>query len=100
MTAAGAPKEREALRYQYVLLGQVLALEIKMVHPQMPLEHCSEVAYRFVCLMYGHWKMVATLGLAGDHKRITRRAVDRIIAAYAHADSDPKDWPMAWRRQG
>jgi AcrR family transcriptional regulator len=96
--AAGAPKVREALRDQYTLLGQVLALEIKMVHPHLSLEHCAEIAYLFVCLMYGHWKMVATLGLSEDHKYITRRAVDRIITLYAQEGSRPKDWPRPWTR--
>lgn len=97
--AGGAPKVRDALRDQYALLGHVLALEIKMVHPRMSFEHCAEVAYLFVCLMYGHWKMVATLGLAEDHKRISRRAMDRIIAAYAEEPDTPRNWPTAWRRQ-
>lgn len=98
--SGGSPKVRDALREQYGLLGHVLSLEIKMVHPHLALEHCAEIAYVFVCLMYGHWKMVASLGLAEDHRHITRRAVDRIIAAYAGAEPDPKGWPTAWRGQG
>lgn len=97
--AAGSPKVRDALREQYLLLGQVMALEIKMAHPQLTLDACAEISYLFVCLMYGHWKMVATLGLADDHKHITRRAMDRIIAAYALRPAPPKDWPTPWRRQ-
>jgi hypothetical protein len=97
--SAGSPKVRDALRDQYALVGHVLALEIKMVHPHLTLEHCAEIAYLFVCLMYGHWKMVATLGLAEDHKHITRRAVDRIIASYAEDRTDQKDRPTVWRRQ-
>ncbi|MFN3644202.1 MAG: TetR/AcrR family transcriptional regulator [Gemmobacter sp.] len=97
--AAGAPRVRDALRDQYTLLGQVLALEIKIVHPHLTLDHCAEVSYLFTCLMYGHWKMVASLGLAEDHKHITRRAVDRIITLYAQEGARPKDWPRPWRRQ-
>lgn len=98
--AAGSPRVRDALREQYALLGQVLALEIKMVHPHLTLDHCAEISYLFVCLMYGHWKMVGSLGLAEDHKHITRRAVDRIIAAYARDPADdPRDWPTPWRRR-
>lgn len=97
--AAGSPKVRAALRDQYTLLGQVLALEIKIVHPHLTLDHCTEVSYLFTCLMYGHWKMVASLGLTEDHKHITRRAVDRIIAVYAQEGARPKDWPRLWQRQ-
>ncbi len=97
--AAGSAKVRAALRDQYTLLGQVLALEIKIVHPQLTLDHCAEISYLFTCLMYGHWKMVASLGLTEDHKHITRRAVDRIITLYAQEGSRPKDWPRPWTQQ-
>ena len=96
--SAGAPKVRAALLDQYTLLGQVLALEIKMVHPHLTLDHCTEISYLFTCMMYGHWKMVASLGLSEDHKHITRRAVDRIITLYAQEGSRPKDWPRPWTR--
>jgi AcrR family transcriptional regulator len=98
--AAGSSKVRTALREQYTLLGQLLALEIKIVHPHLTLDHCAEISYLFTCLMYGHWKMVASLGLAEDHKRITRQAVDRIIGLYAQESSRPKDWPRPWQTQG
>lgn len=97
--AGGSPKVRTALREQYTLLGQLLALEIKIVHPHLTLDLCAEISYLFTCLMYGHWKMVATLGLAEDHKRITRQAVDRIIQLYAQESSRPKDWPRPWQTE-
>gem|GEM_PF-6584667 len=97
--AARAPRVRAALLEQYSLLGQVLALEIKMAHPQLTLEHCAEISFLFTCLMYGHWKMVASLGLSEAHKHITRRAVDRIIMLYAEEGSRPRDWPRPWERQ-
>jgi len=97
--SAGAPKVRAALLEQYTLLGHVLALEIKMVHPHLTLDHCAEISYLFTCLMYGHWKMVASLGLSKDHKLIARRAVDRIIELYALEGRRPKDWPRPWTRQ-
>ncbi len=84
--AAGSPRIRDNLRAQYTLLGQVLQLEIKMQYPELSLEDCAEISYLFVCIMYGHWKMVASLGLGEDHKLISRRAIDRIIASYAAGD--------------
>lgn len=97
--AGRSPKVRSALREQYTLLGQLLALEIKIVHPHLTLEHCTEISYLFTCLMYGHWKMVASLGLNENHKRITRRAVGRIIELYAQESPRGKDWPRPWERQ-
>jgi AcrR family transcriptional regulator len=97
--AGTSPKVRAALREQYTLLGQILALEIKIVHRHLSLDDCAEISYLFTCLMYGHWKLVASLGLAEGHKRITRRAVDRLIHLYAAEGSRPKDWPRPWAQQ-
>jgi hypothetical protein len=46
--------------------------------------------------MYGHWKMVATLGLSPEHRRITRRSIDRIIASYRVA-REPVGVAGIWR---
>lgn len=71
------------LRGQYGLLGQVVAHEIHLKHPAIGREGADELSYLFVCLMYGHWEMVASLGLAEDHKQVTRQAMDRLIESYA-----------------
>lgn len=81
--AAGSDRIRTNLRGQYTLLGQVLQLEVKMQFPDLSLADCAEISYLFVCIMYGHWKLVASLGLVEDHKLISRRAIDRIIDSYA-----------------
>jgi AcrR family transcriptional regulator len=84
--AAGSGRVKAKLRGQYTLLGQVLQLEIKMAHRALALDDCAEIGYLFVCIMYGHWKMVATLGISTDHRIIARRAIDRIIASYIRGD--------------
>lgn len=81
--AAGSPAVRANLQNQYGLIGQVVAHEIQLRHPTIGAEGADELSYLFVCLMYGHWKMVASLGLAEDHKHVTRRAIDRLIDSYA-----------------
>lgn len=80
--AAGNPTVRDNLRGQYSLLGQVVSHEIHLRYPQIGREGADELSYLFVCLMYGHWKMVASLGLSEDHKHITRQALDRLIQTY------------------
>lgn len=84
--AAGSDRIRTNLRGQYTLLGQVLQLEIKMLHPALSMEDCAEISYLFVCVMYGHWKLVASLGVSENHKLIARRSIDRIIQSYANND--------------
>lgn len=96
--AAGSPAVRENLRSQYGLLGQVVSHEVQLQHPQMRSEHAMELSYLFVCLMYGHWKMVASLGYSEEHKVISRKAMSRLIASYvAHPDA-PSGQSQAWSK--
>lgn len=41
--------------------------------------------------MYGHWKMVASLGCSSGHNRIAREAMDRIISSYLDRYDDPDE---------
>ena len=87
--AAGSERIRRNLHEQYSLLGHTIAHEIQISYPSLPQRACREVAYLFVSLMYGHWKMVASLGFSGEHNRIARDAMDRIIASYLERFDDP-----------
>jgi AcrR family transcriptional regulator len=97
--AAGSDKVRANLRQQYGLLGQVVAHEIALQH-KLGQEQCGELSYLFVCLMYGHWKMVATLGFAEEHKHITRQAMDRLIDSYAGQTREPVSEATPWASKG
>ena len=70
------------LRQQYTLLGQVVSHELRQQYQEIPLPACEQLSFVFVSLMYGHWKMVASLGLNEEHKHITRQALDRLIDSY------------------
>lgn len=94
--ATRSPAIRRNLRDQYTLLGHALTHELRLSHPRIPLQSCAEISYLFVALMYGHWKMVATLGLSPDHRHVTRRAIDQIIASYEE-DPLPLDNLTVWR---
>jgi hypothetical protein len=56
--------------------------EFRVSHPGLDLRSAEELSWLFVCLMYGHWKMVATLGVSAAHNRVTRGAMDRLIRSY------------------
>lgn len=92
--ATGSERIRANLRGQYTLLGQVLCHEFRVAHPSLSLRACEELSYAFVCIMYGHWKMVATLGLSPAHNRVARAAMDCLIRGYL-LDSGPKDGSVA-----
>ena len=94
--AAGSEKVRTNLRNQYTLLGQVLQFEIKTQFPDLSHEDCAEISYLFVTIMYGHWKMVASLGLNEDHKLIARRSIDRLIASFANNDVERAGIVRVW----
>lgn len=89
--AAGSQEIRTNLREQYSLLRHVLAHEIQISHPTIPQRACREIGYLFVSLMYGHWKMVASLGFSTGHNRVARQAMDRIIESYLARYDDPDD---------
>ena len=89
---------RNNLASQYKLLGQVLAQEFLVQYPKLDQRSSAELSYLFVCLMYGHWKMVATLGFDNDHRYITRRAMDRLIRSYVEYPGDSDAEIRAWTR--
>ncbi|WP_422824717.1 TetR/AcrR family transcriptional regulator [Thalassococcus sp. BH17M4-6] len=98
--AAGDPAVRQNLRTQYGLLGHVISHEMQVHRPELSVPDCQELSYLFVCLMYGHWKMVASLGYSEDHKHITRRAIDRLVQSYAAASGPAADACKAWSTDG
>ncbi len=80
--AATDQKVRGNLKAQYELLQMTLAHEVQISHPQLHQAACRELGYLIVALMYGHWKMVASLGFSDDYNRTSRAALDRLIQSY------------------
>lgn len=94
--AARAPQVKANLRQQYTLPGHVVSHEVRQQFPEIPLPQCEEISFAFVSLMYGHWKMVASLGLSEDHKHITRAAIFRLIESYRR-DPAPAGCATIWK---
>ncbi len=80
---------RKNLHDQYALLQMTIAHEIQISHPDMPPAACRELGYLLVTIMYGHWKMVATLGFSETQNRVSRSAMDRLIESYLNRYDDP-----------
>ncbi|WP_102959023.1 TetR/AcrR family transcriptional regulator [Mangrovicella endophytica] len=87
--AAALPTVRKNLFDQYTLLQHTIAHEVQISYPALPQTACREIGFLFVALMYGHWKMVASLGFSERYNRITREAVDRLIQSYCQRYDDP-----------
>ncbi|MGE0667840.1 MAG: TetR/AcrR family transcriptional regulator [Sphingomonadales bacterium] len=88
--AGTSRRVRQNLHEQYSLLQQTLAHEIQISHPTLPQSGCRELGYLIVITMYGHWKMVATLGFSTDYNRVSRQAIDRLIESYLANYVDPE----------
>jgi len=94
--ATGSPAVRRNLVGQYRLLGHVMSHEFRVSHPELSPAAAEELSYLFVSLMYGHWKMVATLGISEDHNRLTRAAIDRLIRSYCNNDGPEPGIVHVW----
>ena len=97
--AARSERVKTNLRQQYTLLGQVVSHELRQQYPEISLPVCEQLSFVFVSLMYGHWKMVASLGLSPEHKQITRQAMDRLIESYRQAPT-PAACASTWKPEG
>lgn len=95
--AAGSEKMRAKLSHQYGLLGQVIALELQLEHPQLTDKAALEISWLFVCLMYGHWKMVGSLGHSNVNKYITRLGLERLIRSYLSKDMPEAQSALVWQ---
>ena len=87
--AATDLKVRTNLKAQYELLQMTLAHEIQISYPQLHQSGCRELGYLIVVTMYGHWKMVASLGFSDEYNLISRRALDRLIESYVASYAPP-----------
>jgi len=80
--ASTSDKVQKNLRDQYTLLQMTLAHEIQISYPALSQDHCRELGYLVVVTMYGHWKMVASLGFDESYNVVSRAAIDRLIESY------------------
>lgn len=87
--ATGSERIRRALYEQYNILQYTIAHEVQISNPTLNQKACREIGFLFVSLMYGHWKMVATLGFDKAYNHVTRAALDRIIRSYTEHYEDP-----------
>jgi len=82
--AAGNEAVRRCLCDQYTQLQVTVAQELQISYPELTYESCNELSYLMATNMYGHWKMVGSLGFNNrqNYNRIARSAVDRLIECY------------------
>lgn len=97
--AARSDPIRTALADQYGLLGQVLSHEFVVQYPELSQQSASELSFLFVSIMYGHWKMVASLGYSEEHNMVTRRAIDRLIKSYIESPAATSQPVRIWSKQ-
>ncbi|MCR9134378.1 MAG: TetR/AcrR family transcriptional regulator [Alphaproteobacteria bacterium] len=82
--AVGSASLKERLCGKYQTLGQVIHHELAITYPELDDAACKELSFLVVSMMHAHWSYVATLGFSAHHNRITRSAIDRLIASYVN----------------
>lgn len=97
--AVGSSDLKERLCGQYLTLGQVVAHELAIAYPELQGRLCEELSFMFVAMMHAHWSFVATLGYSRDHSRLTRRAIDRLIASYITDPVPVAGLAQPWARE-
>ena len=82
---------QKKLRAGYELVQMTMAHEIQVSHPELPQSGCRDLGYLIVSHMYGHWKMVRTVGFSEDYSRVARDAVNRLIDSYLANYEEPEE---------
>ena len=82
---------REKLQAGYQLVQMTFAHEIQITYPDLPQQACRELGYMVVATMYGHWKMVRTIGFSDYYTIVARNAVLRLIESYVDNHQEPED---------
>ncbi|WP_299859643.1 TetR/AcrR family transcriptional regulator [uncultured Roseobacter sp.] len=96
--AVGSDTLKNRLCDQYKTLGQVIVHELAIAHPELDGHACEELSYLFVSMMHAHWSYVASLGYSRAHSRLTRNAIDRLIASYVNDASRVPVIERPWSR--
>ena len=96
--AVGSEPLRNRLCDQYKTLGQVIVHELAIAHPELSGQACEELSFLFVSMMHAHWSFVSSLGHTRDHGRLTRDAIDRLVASYIATPAAEPLVERAWER--
>ena len=89
--ANGSEPLRKKLQAGYELVQMTIAHEIQVTYPELPQSACKELGYLTVTTMYGHWKMVRTIGFPNDYTSIARDSLLRLIESYVNHYEPPRD---------
>lgn len=82
---------RDKLLMGYSLVQMTLAHEIQVSYPDLPQSGCKELAYLIIAMMYGHWKMVRTVGFSDSYSRVARDAILRLVESYSDNYIEPEE---------
>jgi len=82
---------REKLHNGYQLVQMTFAHEIQVSYPELPQSGCKELGYIITATMYGHWKMVKTIGFSESYSIVARDSVMRVIESYVDNYIEPLD---------
>lgn len=70
------------LRDYYTTMQNRIAYSIKRSFSDLKPKQRDELAFQIVCLIYGHWRMVASLNFSEQYNQVARACVDRLISTH------------------
>ena len=89
--SVGSKRIRTSLRGHFALLGNVLSHELSVAYPELGDEGSDALSYAVMTQIYGHWRMVQTLGFgAASHDRVVRNSIELMIEAHRSAAQPEK----------
>lgn len=95
--AARAPDLRTAMAERQEMLRQTIVSATAESYPSLSPAACEEIAFVFVSLVHGHWRMVENLGFDRVGSLQARSAMDRLVRAHLDAAIAEKPAPVPRR---
>ncbi|WP_143413188.1 TetR/AcrR family transcriptional regulator [Haematobacter genomosp. 1] len=95
--ACRAPDLLEALAERQDELRLSIVSATAESYPSLPPAACEEIAFVFVSLVHGHWRMVRSFGFDRVGSLQARAAMDRLLRAHLEAAMAEKPAPVTRR---
>ncbi|KFI30669.1 TetR family transcriptional regulator [Haematobacter massiliensis] len=95
--AARVPDLRETLVERQHELRQAIVSATAESYPSLTPAACEEIAFVFVSLVHGHWRMVRSFGFDRVGSLHARAAMDRLLRAHLEAAMAEKPAPVTRR---
>lgn len=81
---------RKSLKSQYSTFQTTLAQEIRATYPDISEDKNRDLAFAIMSYIYGHWKMIASLGFSTSYHQSSRELLDTFISSAVNEATSAK----------